>query len=79
MSHTAPLNTQFLSLTLPLAHLGQDPVATVEAALRPWGDPLRWAITQVDEAAGLATVEAVVTTASMSQPSFPPGDTLPKW
>ena len=49
------------------------------AALRPWGDPLRWAITQVDEATGLATVEAVVTTASMSQPSFPPGDTLPKW
>ncbi|MEB3290754.1 MAG: hypothetical protein VKI82_12620 [Leptolyngbya sp.] len=78
MAINASLQTQFLTLTLPLADLGQDPVATVEAALGRWGEPLRWAITQVDEAAGLATVEAVVTTEGMPQPSST-GDTLPKW
>lgn len=56
------LNTHFLTLTLALADLNADPVGTVEAALGQVGEPLRWAITQVDTAAGLATVEAVVTT-----------------
>lgn len=56
------LNTHFLTLSLPLADLKADPVATVESALEQVGEPLRWAITQVDEAAGLAVVEAVVTT-----------------
>lgn len=58
------LNTQFLTLSLSLTDLKTNPVATVETALRQKGEPLRWAITQVDEAAGLATVEAVVTTVS---------------
>ncbi|MFH7244909.1 MAG: hypothetical protein ACHWZW_18905 [Spirulina sp.] len=58
------LNTHFLTLSLPLADLKIDPVATVETALRQRGEPLRWAITQVDEGAGLAMVEAVVTTVS---------------
>ena len=57
-----PLNTHFLTLSLSLADLGADPVATVETALRQRGEPLRWAITQVDVSTGLATVEAVVTT-----------------
>jgi hypothetical protein len=56
------LHTHFLTLSLPLADLKTNPVATVETALRQRGEPLRWAITQVDEAAGLVVVEAVVTT-----------------
>ncbi|QQE65218.1 hypothetical protein GFS31_19040 [Leptolyngbya sp. BL0902] len=56
------LNTHFITLSLSLADLKADPVTTVETALGQVGEPLRWAITQVDEAAGLATVEAVVTT-----------------
>jgi hypothetical protein len=58
------LNTHFLILSLPLSDLNADPVTTVETALRQRGEPLRWAITQVNEATGLATVEAVVTTMS---------------
>lgn len=56
------LNTHFLTLSLPLADVVADPVAAVELALHQHGEPLRWAITQVDAATGLATVEAVVTT-----------------
>jgi hypothetical protein len=58
------LNTHFLILSRPLSDLKADPVTTVETALRQRGEPLRWAITQVNEATGLATVEAVVTTMS---------------
>lgn len=55
------LTTHFLTLSLSLTDLRADPVATVEAALGHQGEPLRWAITQVDVATGCATVEAVVT------------------
>ncbi|MEY3298955.1 MAG: hypothetical protein RLZZ597_2215 [Cyanobacteriota bacterium] len=63
-----PLNTHFLTLSLPLSEVATDPVTAVEFALRQRGEPLRWAITQVDMATGLATIEAVVTTQAQSTP-----------
>ena len=39
-------------------------VNAIEAALAEQGEPLRWAITQVNAATQMATVEAVVTTLS---------------
>jgi hypothetical protein len=59
-----PLTTHFISLTIPLGPGGSRLVGAIEAALAERGQPLRWAITQVDQATQTATVEAVVTTAS---------------
>lgn len=61
------LATHFLTLDLPLGDLAVNPVATIESALRQQGEPLRWAITQVDTATQMATVEAVVTTDGVTQ------------
>ena len=63
------LATHFITIDLsladgPLEH--GDLVSTIEAALAERGEPLRWAITQVDPATQTATVEAVVTTSSHS-------------
>ncbi len=40
----------------------------VEAALRPHGEPLRWAVTAVDDTTGRAQVEAVVTSPEADVP-----------
>lgn len=61
------LATHFLTLDLPLGDLAVNPVATIESALRQQGEPLRWAITQVNSATQMATVEAVVTTDGVTQ------------
>ena len=62
------LATHFITLTIPLESAQGDWVGTVEAALAERGEPLRWAITQVNAAAQTATVEAVVTTFASTEP-----------
>ncbi|PSN10661.1 hypothetical protein C7293_27255 [filamentous cyanobacterium CCT1] len=56
------LATHFITINIPLEN--GDLVGAIEAALAERGEPLRWAITQVNAAAQTATVEAVVTTLS---------------
>ncbi|HIK44010.1 MAG TPA: hypothetical protein IGR64_03880 [Leptolyngbyaceae cyanobacterium M65_K2018_010] len=56
------LATHFLTLEIPLTASSTDWVAVIEAELRRQGEPLRWAITQVNPSTQTATVEAVVTT-----------------
>ncbi len=53
------MTTHFIELEIPL----EEPltVAQIEAELEKQGDPLRWAITQIDREANKAIVEAVVT------------------
>lgn len=55
------MKTEFVTFEVPLIE-GQDSWhTTVEDHLRTYGEPLRWAITQVDQASQFATIEAVVT------------------
>lgn len=56
------LATQFITLDIDLADAQGDLVTAIELALAEQGDPLRWAVTQVNSATQTATVEAVVTT-----------------
>jgi hypothetical protein len=56
------LSTHFITLEMPLGEAQGDLVGAIELALAERGEPLRWAITQVDSATQTATVEAVVTT-----------------
>jgi hypothetical protein len=58
------LATHFITLEMKLATHGEDLVEAIEAALAKQGEPLRWAITQVNQDTQTATVEAVVTTRS---------------
>ena len=58
------LATHFITLDFPLGDTKGDLVSAIESALAERGRPLRWAITQVDDATQMATVEAVVTTES---------------
>jgi hypothetical protein len=58
------LETYFLSLEISLPAGTYDVVALIETELSRHGEPLRWAITQVDETTQTATVEAVVTRSS---------------
>jgi hypothetical protein len=55
------LATHFITLNFSLKDAGVDLVVAIEAALAEQGQPLRWAITQVNDATQMATVEAVVT------------------
>ncbi|MBD1872324.1 hypothetical protein H6F75_02420 [Nodosilinea sp. FACHB-131] len=54
--------THFITLEIGLGDAQDDLVEAIELALAERGEPLRWAITQVDSATQIATVEAVVTT-----------------
>jgi hypothetical protein len=56
------LSTHFITLDISLGDAPADLVGAIERALAERGEPLRWAITQVDAATQTATVEAVVTT-----------------
>jgi C4-type Zn-finger protein len=58
------LATHFITLEMNLATHGEDLVTAIEATLAQQGEPLRWAITQVNQDTQTATVEAVVTTCS---------------
>jgi hypothetical protein len=56
------MTTHFITAEINLADTTEDLQQAVEQELRKQGEPLRWAITEVDEAQATATVEAVVTT-----------------
>jgi hypothetical protein len=56
------LATHFITLNINLGDAQVDLVEAIESALAERGEPLRWAITQVNSATHTATVEAVVTT-----------------
>ncbi|MGB3138604.1 MAG: hypothetical protein WBG38_06020 [Nodosilinea sp.] len=58
------LATHFITLHIGLEDARRDLVSAIEAALSERGEPLRWAITQVDTKTQIATIEAVVTTYS---------------
>ena len=58
------LATHFITLEISLAAASGNLVNAIEAALAEQGEPQRWAITQVNAATQMATVEAVVTTLS---------------
>ena len=61
------LATHFITLDINLVDGQEDLVVAIEAALSEQGEPLRWAITQVNPATQTATVEAVVTTQAKSE------------
>ncbi|XGV99833.1 MAG: hypothetical protein ACAF41_12980 [Leptolyngbya sp. BL-A-14] len=53
--------TQFITLTIELQRSPADLLRMIEAQLQTYGDPLRWAVTDVDLTAQTAIVEAIVT------------------
>ncbi len=57
------MKTEFVSFQLSLAEMGEHWQSTVEDRLSRYGEPLRWAITHINQANQTATVEAVVTQA----------------
>jgi hypothetical protein len=57
------MTTHFITAEIDLNESTEDLTQAVETELQKRGEPLRWAITQVDEAEKTAQVEAVVTTA----------------
>lgn len=56
------MTTHFITAEIDLNESTEDLTQAVETELQKRGEPLRWAITQVDEAKKTAQVEAVVTT-----------------
>lgn len=56
------LATHFITVEIPLGKAQGDLVSAIESVLAERGEPLRWAITQVNPTTQTATVEAVVTT-----------------
>ncbi|MBE7383294.1 MAG: hypothetical protein F6J95_017990 [Leptolyngbya sp. SIO1E4] len=56
------MTTHFITAEIDLSENPEDLPQKVEAELQKRGEPLRWAITEVDETAQKAKVEAVVTT-----------------
>lgn len=55
------MTTHFITAEIALTENPQELPREVEAELQKRGEPLRWAITEVDKAAQKAKVEAVVT------------------
>ena len=58
------LATHFITVDISLGDAQGNLVSVIEAILAKQGEPLRWAITQVNSAEQTATVEAVVTIVS---------------
>ncbi|MEL6381074.1 MAG: hypothetical protein AAFQ89_01095 [Cyanobacteria bacterium J06626_18] len=56
------MTTHFIAAEIDLTENPQDLPRKIETELQKRGEPLRWAVTEVDEAAQTAKVEAVVTT-----------------
>jgi|GEM_PF-1127415 len=55
------LQSSFVTLEIPLEDSPGKMEMAIQAALRQWGDPLRWAVMAVDVANQLVKVEAIVT------------------
>ncbi|MEA5580319.1 hypothetical protein VB620_03070 [Nodularia harveyana UHCC-0300] len=60
------MTTHFITAEVDLQETSTELEQEIEAELQKQGEPLRWAITSVDEAQQKATVEAVVTLDSAS-------------
>lgn len=60
------MTTHFITAEIELTESTEDLQAAIETELQKRGEPLRWAITAVDEDQQKAVVEAVVTTDSES-------------
>ncbi|MBD2250327.1 hypothetical protein [Nostoc parmelioides] len=58
------MTTHFISAEIDIQETPTELQAAIEAELQKQGEPLRWAITVIDEEQQKATVEAVVTTVS---------------
>ncbi len=58
------METQFVTIQVPTQDSPGETRSAIKAALAELGQPLRWAITALDKAQSLATVEAIVTTSS---------------
>lgn len=56
------MTTHFITAEIDLTENPAELPKQVDAELRKQGEPLRWAIAQVDDATQTAKVEAVVTT-----------------
>ena len=55
------MTTHFISAEIDLTENPQELPRKIETELQKRGEPLRWAVTEVDEATHRAKVEAVVT------------------
>jgi hypothetical protein len=63
------IETRFIEIDLPRSQLtnGQVVPAAIEALLQAWGQPLRWAITRVDN--NSLHIEATLTSKPIDQKS----------
>lgn len=59
------MTTHFITAEIDIQETPTELQKAIEAELKKQGEPLRWAITSVDEEQQKATVEAVVTTGSV--------------
>jgi hypothetical protein len=55
------IQSSFVTVEIPLEDSPSKMETAIQAALRQWGDPLRWAVMAVDVANQLVKVEAIVT------------------
>jgi hypothetical protein len=55
------MTTHFITAEIDLQETPTELLSSIEAELKKQGEPLRWAVTAVDEQEQKATVEAVVT------------------
>ena len=60
------METQFVTIQVPIQASTGETRNAIEAALAELGQPLRWAITALDKTQAMATVEAIVTTGSIT-------------
>ena len=65
-SNTA-IESNFITLDVPLENSPLQMQQAIEIALKQWGDPLRWAVMQVDVSNQIAKIEAIVTKAIVTQ------------
>jgi hypothetical protein len=63
---TTPMTTHFITAEVNLNETNLDLQDAIATQLKTQGEPLRWAITEVDD--GIAQVEAVVLQDAESQP-----------
>ncbi|MCC5634497.1 hypothetical protein LC593_01260 [Nostoc sp. CHAB 5844] len=59
------MTTHFITAEIDIQETPTQLQKAIEAELKKQGEPLRWAITSVDEAQQKVAVEAVVTTGSV--------------
>ena len=56
-----PIQSNFITLEIPLENSPLQMQQAIEIALKQWGDPLRWAVMEVDVSNQIAKLEAMVT------------------